>query len=433
MSQQLFELTDYKINVTKEPGCQVTFNILVSPEATGRFLKKAVKAVNKEVSLPGFRKGKAPDDLIKSHFGKQVEKEWKDIVVQESFVQAIHITGLHPFKKDSVQNVKIVSISKENGTEINVLFESMPEIPEIDLKTLALDSHGIEPVTDTKIQQIIEDIRYQNADWENVEGRGVQEGDFIDVDIEDIDNPGKFLCKDFRLEVAKGKIGTWLLDLLIGQKPGESKEALSSLEEGVANPEFRPTNCKVTVKAIKASILPPIDDSLAVKVGLKTKEELYEKVKQNLAKQHIDVAHEKNRESLGRIVSEAYQFEVPYSIVTSNAQRMISQRAKNLARNSHSDVDVQKLEEMETNTKKEVEALVRWQFIAQKIAREKNVHVSKQEVLTELILQGYIDPVTGTSKAGIDEDPENVMNNVYSKIMMNKVADMMLDEVKERS
>lgn len=429
MSQQVFQSEDIKVNVTKEPGCQVSFNIQVSPKATHDFLKQAVKVVNKEVSLPGFRKGKAPEKLITAHFGKQVEKEWKDIVVQESFVKAMHLTDLHPFKKDSVQSVKIASISKENGTEINIFFESMPEIPEVDVKALRPEAHEPEPVTQTKIQQVIEDIRYQNADWQNVEGRAVQEGDFIDVDIEDLDNPGKFLCQDFRLEVIKGKIGTWLHDLLIGQNPGETKEAVSRLEEGVINPEFKPTRCGVTVKAIKASVLPPIDDALAEKVGLKNKEDLYEKVKQNLEKQHVEVANEKKRDALGRAIAEAYPFEVPYSIVSSNAQKMISARSKNLAKNSGSDVDIQRLEEIEKNTKKEVEDMVRWQFIAQKIAREKQVQISKQEVLTELILQGYIDPATGSSKARMDENPEDVMNNVYSMLTIQKVADMLLEEI----
>lgn len=428
MSQQLFESADYKVNVTKEPGCQVTFNIRVSPKATHDFLRQAIKAVNKEVSLPGFRKGKAPEKLIVDHFGKQVEKEWKDIVVQESFVQAMRLTNLHPFRKDSVQNVKIASISKENGTEVNVFFEAMPEIPTVDMKDLKLDPIEPEPVTDTKIQQIIEDIRYQHADWHSVEGRSVQDGDFIDVDIEDMDNKGKYICQDFRIEVKKGKIGTWLYDLLIGQSPLESREAVSKLEEGVTNHDFKPTHCKVTVKAIKASVLPPIDDQLAAKVGLKSKDELYAKVKENLERQHQEVARDKKREALGHLIAKAYDFEVPFSITSSNAQKRITEKSQGLAKEADGEVDIKKLDEIEAETRKEVELLARWQFIAQKIAKDKHVHVSKQEVLTELILQGYIDPATGSSRARMDESPEDVMNNVYSMLMVRKVADLLLQE-----
>jgi len=278
------------------------------------------------------------------------------------------------------------------------------------------------------VQQIIEDIRYQNADWETVSGRPVQEGDFIDVDIENMDMPGTFLCQDFRIEVKKGKVGTWLHELLIGQNVGESKDGVSRLEEGMTNAEFKPTNCRVTVKAIKASVLPPVDDALAKKVGLKNKEDLYEKVKANLEKQHKDVAHEKTRESLGQKIAEAYPFEVPFSIVSSGAQRLISERSQHLA--DAGNVDVKKLEEIEESTKKEVENMVRWQFITQKIAREKQVHVSKQEILTELIMEGYIDPKTGTSKARMDESPDEVMNQVYSVLVVRKVADLLLDQKK---
>ena len=70
MSQQeqqepkVFENNNFKISVQEEPGCLVKLNVFVSPEQTNKNYKLAVKKINKEVSVPGFRKGKAPDSTV---------------------------------------------------------------------------------------------------------------------------------------------------------------------------------------------------------------------------------------------------------------------------------------------------------------------------------------------------------------------------------
>ncbi|MEM1283508.1 MAG: trigger factor, partial [Chlamydiota bacterium] len=216
----------YTVQVDKEPGCQITFTITVSPEATKKEHVTALKGVNKQVSLPGFRKGRAPNELIMKHYAQHVEKEWKEALLHKAFQEAMKLTDVVPFTRESVKNADIKDCSLDEGAKVTVKFEAMPDVPEIDVATLNIETVEAEPVTEKKIEQIIEDIRYQFAEWENVEDRPVKEGDFVDVDIENLDDEGTFICQDTRLEVVKGKMGTWLIDLLIGMKPSESAEAL---------------------------------------------------------------------------------------------------------------------------------------------------------------------------------------------------------------
>lgn len=420
----------YTVQVDKEPGCQVTFTIAVSPEETKKGHTTALKGINKQVSLPGFRKGRAPNELIMKHYAQHVEKEWKEALMHKAFQEAMKLTDLVPFTKESVKSADIKDCSLEEGATVTVKFEAMPDVPEIDCSTLSIETVEVEPVTDKKIEQIIEDIRYQFADWEKVEDRAVEEGDFVDVDIENLDQEGTFICEDTRLEVAKGKMGKWLMDLMIGMKPGESAEAQSALDEGQDVSNFQPTNCRVTVKSISKSVLPELDDALAEKAGVKDAEELRSKVVADLESLHDRQAQDKKRENLRKSVLEKYTFEVPASLVDQEAQGRMVQRMteEQSALPEGESLPEEKITELQNAVRKEVEEMFCWHFLVNEIAHKERVEVDKNEVTSELMRHMYSMQQQG-HQIDPNENPEELMRNIYSHLLARNVADFLLGKV----
>ena len=110
-SNQEVSNDNIKVVVTKTPGCRVTFDITVAPTGTQSAYTKAVRSVNKEVSLPGFRKGKAPEKLVIQHYGKHVDREWRNMVLNYAFEQAIELTKLSPLHQEAVQAPEVKKIS----------------------------------------------------------------------------------------------------------------------------------------------------------------------------------------------------------------------------------------------------------------------------------------------------------------------------------
>lgn len=418
---------DYKVTMVQEPGCVVRYTIVVTPKATEASHRKAVKLINKEVSLPGFRKGKAPTEIIQKQYSSHIEKEWKDVLLQTAFNAAMKLTNVYPLNKESVKNVKINSHSLEEGSVVEVLFESMPEIPEIDLKSLTIPHVEIEPVTQTKIDQIVEDIRYRFAEWEEVQGRPVEKNDFVDVDIENLEAPGEFLCEDTRIEVAEGKLGKWLLDLLLGMNVGDSREATSQQDEGQNVEHFKPTRCKVTVKSIQKSTLPEVNDAFAEKAGLSSIDELYERVKADLAKIHKNAATEKERNLLEEAILAKYSFEVPESLVTNRAQQMMDKQRAELAEKMKNDASLEaKLKELEDDIFKKVKDSYRWYFIVHKTADENNIDVDQNEVFTEILRKKYMDP-----NNSFEMDPDSMKDlfaHVSSMMLSTKVCDFFIEQ-----
>lgn len=417
----------YAVTVEQQPGCQIKFTIQVSPQATKTLREKAIKSINKEISLPGFRKGKAPIELVLKHYAPHVEREWKETLLQTSFNEALKLTQLYPFKKEGVKNAQIKSHSLEEGSTVVVHFESFPAIPEVNIKEIEIEEVIPEGIQEAKIDQIIQDIRYQFADWEPVTGRPVQEGDFIDVDIENLDLPGEFVCTDTRIEVKQGKIGQWLIDLLLGMNVGESREGKSVQEPGQNNPNFRSTHCKVTVKEIQKSVLPEINDELAVKAGVASAEELRAKVEQNLLKVQENETLKKKRALIEKAILDKYPFEIPDSLVMERVDYVMAGERAQLERTlTDPDALQAAIQEAQERIAKEVRDSYRWYFLARHTADSQKIDVPHEEVVSEMIRQRYVDPQAAA--AFNESSPEEIYSYIFSKMISAKVADFFLDK-----
>ncbi|MEC7839966.1 MAG: trigger factor [Chlamydiota bacterium] len=411
---------NYTVQVTENLGCQIEFIVNVSPKTTDMHYRKALKTINKEVSLPGFRKGKAPEDILLKHFNPHVEREWKEQLLEQTFREAMKLTDITPFRQESVSKAEIKNCSREEGSCLEYGFESAPNVPTVDPKELSIEEVNPEAVQDVKINQIIEDIRYQFAEWEPVEGRPVEHGDFIDADIENLDNPGEMLCEDTRLEVADNKIGKWLIDLLIGMNVGESKEATSSQEEGQESPNFVPTHCKVTVKSIVKSILPEVDDALAEKAGVSSAKELKERVVRDLTTLAEEEAQAKRRDLLKKAILANYPFEIPQSLVNSNSQQMIEQK-KTEALNSLKEGETleDKHPNLEEEVQQEVKDIFRWQFIVQEITDQEKVEVTQQDLMKEMMQSNM-------SRTQQQQDPQQAYHLALTSLLTKKATDCLL-------
>jgi len=425
---QEFKKDGFNVIVETESGCRVRFKISLDPAATKNVWKKAIKTINKEVSIPGFRKGRAPDAMITKHYQNHIEKEWKEELLQSGFRTAVELSQLHPFREESIYETKLENASLEEGSQLLIGFESFPKIPEIDMKTIQVQTVVPQEVTEKLIDQVIEDFRFQFAEWSKVDDRAVQEGDFVDLDIENLDKPGEFLCEDYRMEVKEGKLGKWLHKLILGMKPGEAREGVSELEEGKEAKDFTATNCKIVLKAIQQSTLPEKDDALAEKMGVESFEVLRKKIAEDLKTKHEREAREETRRLLEKEISKAYPFDIPDSLVKPRVQAIVTEKAEKIRQNaSDSESIAGELNALEAEALGEVLSAYRWYFISQKIARDKKINVNQQELIEELMRQRYLDPQGGTNLKP-EESTDEVYSRIYSMIIGRKVADFFLEQ-----
>src|SRR6185503_7824254 len=113
-----FEGSGYSVEVTQGADCVVDFKVVLDQEATAKSHKKAVRATNKRISIPGFRKGKAPDASVMERYPAHIEQEFRENLIEAAFEEALKLSKIYPIRKESITPPKIVQASVEEGAEV---------------------------------------------------------------------------------------------------------------------------------------------------------------------------------------------------------------------------------------------------------------------------------------------------------------------------
>ncbi|MBA3957401.1 MAG: trigger factor [Parachlamydiaceae bacterium] len=420
-----FKNENITVSVSKEPGARVTFNVSVSPEATKAAHAKAIKAVNQEVSVPGFRKGKAPEKFVMENYGKQVEAEWRELVLQTGLQEAMQLVKeTRPYKRDGISCTGIKEISKEKGAQFTLEFEEAPQVPQINLSDISLKSIERQPVTQDQVNNILTDLQFRLAKWEDAQEKATEE-DFVDLDIEKLDEPQENICKDARFAVKD--MAAWMRKLIIGMKAGESVEATSERDpnQDPAAP-FTPTNCHITVKAVKKALLPELSDEFAKKVGLGSLVELEERITADLNRKADQEMREGLHHQLDQMLLEKYHFELPLTLLKDEILHRKEDAIAWLVQSGASqDVVTKREQELEKTLPAQVENSCRLFFLFMAFSNQHKIAVTREEIAQELskqILEGQ--------RAPADRNSKEVQDRLSQLIMLRKSRDYIVDHVK---
>lgn len=410
MSDSTTQVKNDRISVELKQGadCHVTLEVQVSPAVTQEYYTKAVKAINKEVSLPGFRKGKAPTAMILDKFGSVIEKEWKEIVTKETFYEALDLVKITPFSSKSVKKVSLKNCSKEQGASLTVEFESHPQPPSIDPSQLKMEPVEKHVVSEEEIKEEEQRVGSYFATYEEVLDRPAKNGDFVTIDLEILEEPPFLQLENERLELNERIMIDWLYNLIIGLKTGEQKEGQAFAQGQEQNPK----NCRVTLKRIEAQVLPNLDDDFAKKIGLSKIEEFRPKIKERLEQQALQSQKVEMRKKLKDIISKAYVFDLPKGVVEEEIKHRKQQG---------SDKNQEELRE-------EAEEALRTHFLLRKYAQDQKIQVTKEEISRE-----YSHQMTNLPEAyrtfSKDMDGEEIFSRLHLDLLLVKSIDSLLEKM----
>lgn len=439
MTDQTKEYQDehVKVSLKQEPHCLVNIVVDVSPQASAAAYSKAMKTVKKEVVLPGFRKGKAPDNVVQQRYAPQIDKEFRDVLLNTGFSDAIRLTGVHPFNRSAVKSLKIEKYSPQEGATIRYIYETYPEVPHVVPEELHIKKIEPSASTDELIDYEMQQLAYRFAEWENVEDRAIEEGDYVDLDIEAIHADHSHpICTDTRFHVQKGKLGDWLHRLLIGLKVGESTEGMSEkeqpnepLKEGEDEIPFQSTHCRITLRAIKRAVLPAIDDAFAKRLGVADVSSLRQQVDKLVEARAKRQAQEKMRDEMRQIVSEKYHFDIPDSLLKKETETRINQAMESVEQqNELHHFSAEKLadirQRVEDKASRDANNFLRLQYLLFTLARHKHLDVSEREVLEKFLEQSMLPEDQRLFDS--NSDYEKMAPLVRNVILLDKALDYII-------
>lgn len=246
-----------------------------------------------KITVPGFRKGKAPRKVIETHYGANVFfEDAVNYLYNHNIEEIVEKTGLDVV---DVQNTDVTDVSKENGVSMKADFITKPEVEISDYKGIKVKK-TVKTVTDEVVDEEINKMREKVARIVTVEGRAVQEGDTAVIDFEGFVDDVAFeggKGEKFPLEIGSHTFIPGFEEQIIGKNVGDEFDVNVTFPEDyqAENLKGKPAVFKCKLHEIKAKDMPELDDDFVKDVSEKdTVDELKAEIREKLEKQYADEA-----------------------------------------------------------------------------------------------------------------------------------------------
>ena len=360
-------------------------------EAYGKVSQKYARGA----SVPGFRKGYAPLDVVRLRYKEEIKSEVLQQVVPTKVTEAIEEHKLQPLTEpqlhiEDAENVKV------NGTQpiaLHVHVEVMPDIPVPKFEGLEV-TRRVKPVEDSEIDDLIANRLNQEAALIPVEGRPSEIGDTVIADLERTfdDAPDSEPIKAENLEVVLGDevIEKAFTENLIGVAEDDEKEFTVEYAADFSSPALagKTVHYKAKIKTVGRSETPELNDEWAKSLdeGYKSLGDLRKKLRSDLESYSKSDADARVRNNAIATLIEQNAFEVPKTLVENQARNLLNnfagdlqQRGVDLTTVDHNFVEMA-YQQMQTQAERDV----RGAMLLEKIAEAEKVKVSKEEVDAEI-------------------------------------------------
>ncbi|NBU62561.1 MAG: hypothetical protein EBS28_02050 [Chlamydiae bacterium] len=222
-----FSNDDVQLHINKLPGCTVEYTVTCSPRLIEKAEKQAIKKIAKEVSIPGFRKGKVPEEVIRRNYLKALEAETKVELTQLAFQEARKLETTPIMQTEGAVQAKLIQFG-EGKAEFQYFITTNPQTPSLDnLESIKVHAKPLKVIGEKEVEKEIKNLLRLFATWNDVEGRPVKEGDFVRLNGYDLSEEGEpKIFNESRLDVSKEGLSTeWLYSALLGMEIGQSKVA----------------------------------------------------------------------------------------------------------------------------------------------------------------------------------------------------------------
>jgi trigger factor len=423
-----------KVDVSKEEGSRVALEIEVPEEVVRQESEKIYSQLEKQATVPGFRKGKVPRGILETRYEKEVRGELIECLVSQAYQEAISQTNLVPLGQAEVKELKL---EKNKPFSFKAFAEVKPEVKLGQYKGLRLEKERVEKVKEKDVHARLEEIRERQALFVPLKKESVEKGDFLSIDFKGLVKGIPFAGgsgENYTLEAGSDSF-FGLGSELLGIKVNETKEIKITLPREYPHQELagQEATFKVTLKEIKEKRLPPLDDEFAKDLGeFSTLEELRSRTREDLNRSQERLSQEKLNNYLMDKLIQGNELEVPSALIEREIEHLIVDLKENLRREGltyNRYLNIIKTDEAGLKERYKPLALrrVKSALILEAIAQEEKITVTEEELeerIKELALFSKEEP----SKLRERLEKNNLLPGLKAQIKEKKTVEFLLKE-----
>ncbi len=321
------------LQVEKLEKNMAKLTIEVAAEELEKAIEEAYRKERNRISVPGFRKGKAPRKLIEQMYGKEVFYE----EAANALISQAYEKELENCEESVVSQPRINVVQIEAGKPFIFTAEVAlkPEVTLGKYKGVKVEAADLE-VTEEEIDAEIGKERDNSARTVPVEGRPVQDGDMTVIDFEGFVDGAAFeggKGTDYPLTIGSGAFIPGFEEALIGAEIGKETDVNVTFPEDYQAAELagKAAVFKCTVKEIKEKELPALDDEFAAEVSeFDTLAEYREDTKKKIGERKAEAARSAKEEAVIDAIIEDAQMEIPDAMLETQQRQMVEDFAQRL-------------------------------------------------------------------------------------------------------
>jgi len=315
-----------KSTIKKLPKSEVELEIKVSAEEFGRFIEQATLNLGGDLEIKGFRKGKAPKNIIEERIGmEKILIEAGDLAVNETYKKAVLENKIEVIFQPKIE---IKKLAKGNDLVFLARTAVLPEVELPDYKKIASEVKRNKAVVEEKeIEDAFKWLQKSRAKI-TLKNQSAQKSDFVEIEYWSAQIQGEGQKDAFIL--GEGHFIPGFEEKIIGMKSGEEKENITLNKDG------KEIILKVKVISVQNVELPEANDQFAKSLGeFENLDALKKNIKQGLVLEKEQVETQRVRQEILERISEKIKAEIPDVLIENeqkqmleNLKKMVSERLK---------------------------------------------------------------------------------------------------------
>lgn len=417
------------VKVETMPHSQSQVTVEVDAERVVKAKEEAFRRVAREAVIPGFRKGKAPKNLVERYVNPGIVEEDAETHLMDEIWQEL-LAG--QFKDAPLFDSPRVSVTQHNPLIFQIMLTYQPTVKIGDYSNIRIAPELV-TVADSDVTETLDKLREEQAQWQPVEHRPVRKGDMVTLTAHGVIGTQPIvLPENFSLvidETANFLVPGFAMRL-IDMEPGVEKEFSVQVPDDAPNKEMAGASGSpvITVQEIKEKVLPALDDAFAKTLNTDDVAALTERVRTSLFASRQDAARGRMENKVLDEIGAVSTVDFPEVMIEQQIDGMIADRAQYLKSRGiemelYMQVTKMTMEQMRSDLRSDAEKRIRNYLLVEELGHSEGIVVEDDTVHAEIdrIVVAQQDPVAARKELSTNEMHDRVRNNLFVKALFDNL------------
>ena len=405
--------------IKKISNCRKELNIVMAKADLEPIREKELQKMRKSVQFPGFRKGKAPLNMIKKSYAQHIEAYTMESAVQEALEKAVVENEI---KVVGMPDAKKVDFNDDGDLTMTIEVDTHPEV-ELKKYTGFKFIKDKYIIKDSFIEENINRILKQHATKSEADGK-VENGQIVLIDMQELDESGAPLVgknyNDISISIGEGRFDPELEKHLIGLEKHKPTKVTKEYPKDYAQKEMagKKEHFEITVKKIEVEELPELNEEFIQKINpnVKTVEEFKKFVAQNVENDYTRESDNRFSQELSQKMIEENPFEIPDALIENYLDNMIKDMKQRDPKADENSLREYYRNDAVTNMK--------WHYLKEQIAEEEKIESNDKD------LEEFLEKIENEEIRKLYKENAAALEEVKHSIKDRKVQDFLLENSK---